>query len=535
MGKIAIQMASKQMGRIFSFMPAMVGCYRHNNVTNPARQYNTLGVKQLRMRPKPPEHTIDRQLAHNEERLRLLVESVSDYAIIMLDPEGCVASWNLGAQRLNGYTEDEILGHHFSILYTPEDAASGKAEKELQTAREARRFEEEGWRVRKDGTRYWANVVLTPVEEDGTLRGYAKVVRDVTVKRELRDQEQRFKLMIDSVKDYAIFMLDPEGKVSSWNPGAERIKGYKAEEILGHHFSQFYLPEEARSGKPQRELDIAIAEGKYEEEGWRLRKDGSRFWANVVITPVRNDQGELQGFAKVTRDMTSRREIEVHLRELNSQLESFAYSVSHDLRAPLRNIAITARMLLEDAGPELSTENRELLEEQVRSASKLSQVITDLLALSRISRAEMTTSAVDLSALAHEVGDEVLSKADGNSCTFDIQKNLTGVGDRTLLRGVLLNLFENACKFSPAGGRIFFGVEVSEGQEAFVVRDEGIGFSMEYAAKIFQPFERLVNDDEFQGTGIGLANVQRAISRHGGRVWARSEPGKGASFYFTLA
>ncbi len=453
----------------------------------------------------------------------------------MLDPEGLVASWNPGAEQINGYPQEEVLGQHFSIFYTPEDVAAGLAETELQTAREQGRFEDEGWRVKKDGTLYWANVVLTPVEEEGVLRGYAKVVRDITERRNLLGQEQRFRHLVESVKDYAIFMLDTEGRVSSWNPGAERIKGYLAEEILGQHFSKFYPGEDAQAGKPDRELEIARTEGKYEEEGWRLRKDGTRFWASVVITPLRDDHGELQGFAKVTRDMTDRRELELHLRELNTQLESFAYSVAHDLRAPLRNIAITARMLIEDAGEQLTKENRELLEEQVRSASNLGQIITDLLALSRISRFEVSRVALNLSALAREVAVEVRPEEQGSPCVFDIQDNLRVNGDATLLRVVLLNLFENACKFSPQGGQVFFGFELVDGQEAFVVRDQGIGFSEEYAKKVFEPFERLVSDAEYEGTGIGLASVQRAIARHGGRVWAHSKPGQGSSFYFTLS
>jgi len=482
----------------------------------------------------PKTYSFERQLAHSEERLKLLVESVSDYAIFMLDPDGIVASWNSGAENITGYAASEIIGQHFSVFYTDEDLQLRKPERELETAISVGRFEEEGWRLRKDGSRYWASAVLTPVLEEGILRGFAKVVRDITDTRQFQNSEERFKLLVDSVKEYAIFMLDPEGRVSSWNPGAQRIKGYAAKDILGHHFSRFYLEEDIQSGKPQRELEIAIAEGKYEEEGWRLRKDGTKFWANVVITPVRDFKGVLQGFSKVTRDMTSRRETDEQLRDLNRQLEAFAYSVAHDLRQPLRAIAFTSRMVLDDAGPELNPENRGLLETQVRSAMKLAQIVNDLLNLSRISRAEMVYERIDISELARQVAEEMLASERPCVIDIDVQEGLIAFGDRTLITTVLQNLFDNACKFSPEGGRVYFGQELSEGTLAFVVRDWGVGFPMEYAHKIFLPFERLVKEEQFEGTGIGLANVQRAVLRHGGRVWAESEPGKGSSFYFTL-
>jgi len=285
----------------------------------PMSQANTLRADDAP--PAPSERpTVSRPkteaaLAVSEEQFRMLVTGVKDYAIFMLDPQGYVVTWNAGAERIKQYRADEILGQHFSRFYAPEDLNTGKLEHELQVAAVEGKFEEEGWRVRKDGTRFWASVVLTALHgDDGTLRGFAKVTRDLTERRrseeELKASEERFRMLVGGVKDYAIFMLDPTGHVVTWNAGAERIKGYKAEEIVGSHFSRFYMDEDIAARKPEKELEIAEHEGKYEEEGWRLRKDGTRFWANVVLTGLFDKAGRLYGFSKVTRDISERRESE---------------------------------------------------------------------------------------------------------------------------------------------------------------------------------------------------------------------------------
>ncbi|UOX91261.1 PAS domain S-box protein [Amycolatopsis sp. FBCC-B4732] len=256
----------------------------------------------------------------DDDRFRLLVQGVLDYAIFMLDPQGRISSWNVGAERIKGYRAEEIIGQHFSVFYPPEDVAAGKPARELEVAAAEGRLEDEGWRIREDGTRFWANVVITALYDDrGELKGFGKVTRDVSDRRAaevaLRESEERFRLLVQSVVDYAIFVLDPQGRISSWNAGAERIKGYRAEEIIGQHFSVFYPAEDVAAGKPARELELAAAEGRLEDEGWRVRKDGTRFWANVVITALLDDRGRLQGFGKVTRDMTERRNAEQALRD----------------------------------------------------------------------------------------------------------------------------------------------------------------------------------------------------------------------------
>ncbi|MBE1495196.1 PAS domain S-box-containing protein [Amycolatopsis lexingtonensis] len=256
----------------------------------------------------------------DDDRFRMLVQGVLDYAIFMLDTRGRISSWNAGAARIKGYSEDEILGQHFSVFYPPEDVAAGKPDRELEVAAAAGRLEDEGWRIRKDGTRFWANVVITALYDDrGRLKGFGKVTRDMTDRRAaevaLRESEERFRLLVQSVVDYAIFVLDPQGRISSWNTGAARIKGYSEDEILGRHFSVFYPAEDVAAGKPDRELEVAAAAGRLEDEGWRVRKDGTRFWANVVITALLDERGRLQGFGKVTRDMTERRNAEQALRD----------------------------------------------------------------------------------------------------------------------------------------------------------------------------------------------------------------------------
>jgi PAS domain S-box-containing protein len=252
------------------------------------------------------------QSLEGSSELRAVTDAVRDYAIFLLDTTGRILTWNTGAQRLKGYAPAEIIGQSFHRFYTEEDRLAGRPQRLLQIAASEGRVEDEGWRVRKDGSRFWADVVLSPIRgSDGGVRGYVKVTRDLTDRRRVEEQlkhsEERIRLMIHSVRDYAIFLLDPTGHVVSWNTGAERLKGYSADEIIGRHFSIFYPAEEIAARKPERELEIATTAGRFEEEGIRLRKDGSRFWATVLITPVRTPQGELVGFTKVTRDMTERR------------------------------------------------------------------------------------------------------------------------------------------------------------------------------------------------------------------------------------
>ncbi len=372
---------------------------------------------------------------------------------------------------------------------------------------------------------------------------YQEMGKRSMAEESLRQSEERFRLMTARVKEYAIFMLDPDGHVISWNEGASRIKGYAAEEIIGQHFSRFYPAEDIAKGKPDYELEIAAARGQFEDEGWRVRKDGSRFWANVVITALRDERGRLRGFAKVSRDMTERRradeEIEhqnAQLKAANKELDAFSYSVAHDLRAPLRAIDGFSQAVLEDYKDHIPEEGRLCLERVRAGAVRMAQLIDDLLNLARISRTEIVRSNIDLSRLAEQVTSQLQASGDGRQVHVSISPGIVATGDRSLLRIVLENLLGNAWKFTSKQpvAEIRFGVQDESGERVLFVRDNGHGFDMRYADKLFGVFQRLHRDSEFPGTGVGLATVQRIIHRHGGRIWAEGTVGEGATFYFVL-
>jgi PAS domain S-box-containing protein len=473
------------------------------------------------------------------DSFRLLVEGVRDYAIFMLDGAGRVLTWNAGAERLKGYSAKQIIGQHFSCFYPPDAIQAGKPARLLALAARDGRVEDEGWRVRRDGSRFWADVIITALRDaDGSVLGFAKVTRDMTERRRaeqaLHDSEERFRLLVESVKDYAIFMLDPAGRVASWNRGAEAIKGYAAEEILGQHFSIFYTPEDVASGKPQQHLDAAVRDGRVEEDGWRVRKDGTRFWADTVLTALRDPAGTLVGFGKVTRDLTMRRRIEEQLTQSNAELERFSYSVSHDLRAPLRAINGYAQAVLEDYGAALDAEGKRFLGVIRDSAKRGGELIDALLNFSRLGRQPLSLEPVDLTELARGVVDEL--RRSGEAIDVIVDPLPPARGDRTLLRQVLVNLIGNAIKFSR--GRPHPEIEIGARREGaavvYFVRDNGVGFDMRYADKLFGVFQRLHRADEFEGTGVGLALAQRIVQRHGGRIWADGKMDGGATFFFTL-
>ncbi len=475
------------------------------------------------------------------ETFRLLVEGVQDYAIFMLDGAGRVSTWNSGAERIKGYRAEEIVGQHFSRFYPPEAIAEGKPARLLAIAARDGRVEDEGWRMRKDGTRFWADVILTALRDsEGAVVGFAKVTRDLTERKEAQDalhrSEQTFQLLVESVRDYAIFMLDPDGRIASWNAAAERIKGYSAQEIIGEHFSIFYPPEDVAQGKPRWELESAQNEGRHEDEGWRLRKDGTRFWANVVISPMLDAHGGLIGYAKVTRDLTQRRRAEQALAQTNQELERFSYSVSHDLRAPLRAINGYAQALWEDHAEKLGDEGKRLLA-VIRDSAKLGgQPIDGLLSFSRVGRQALARGTVNVTALAQSVVAELRQTQGAVAVEAVISPLPPASGDAALLRQVLVNLIGNAFKFSAkrAHPKVEIGVEQNGSEAAYYVKDNGVGFDMQYANKLFGVFQRLHRPDEFEGTGVGLALAQRIIQRHGGRIWAEGKVDEGATFRFTL-
>jgi PAS domain S-box-containing protein len=487
---------------------------------------------------------------------RLLVESVRDYAIFALDATGHIASWNIGAERLKGYTRAEILGRHFSAFYPPEDIAAGKPEWELERAEQDGRVEDEGWRVRKNGTLFWASVTITAMRnEAGELVGFAKVTRDLTDRRrtesELRESEERFRLLIQGVQDYAIFMLDPDGRVASWNAGAARIKGYAANEIIGRHFSTFYPMSEVEAGKPAWELEAAARDGKYEEEGWRLRKDGSSFWANVLITAIRGHDGALIGFAKVTRDLTERKAAEerkvadarrIADAEASSRTKSeFLTALSHEIRTPINATLGYTELLMVGIGGEISPQQREYLQRIRGTQEHLLRIITDLLNYGRIeaSRMQYDIAVVPL----HGVIETVLPMVQPQALAKALEvkhvacpATLSARADRIKVEQIVLNLVSNAVKFTPTGGRVDVSCARRDASVQIIVSDTGPGVPIEKQSTIFEPFVQLGRTltSGHEGTGLGLA-ISRDLARAmGGDVTVTSAPGQGSTFTLEL-
>jgi hypothetical protein len=503
-------------------------------------------------------------LRESDEPFRLLVESVKDYAIFMLDPDGRVLSWNAGAELIKGYRAEEIIGEHFSKFYPPE--AGDFPAQELRAAVAAGRFQDEGWRVRKDGSRFWANVVITPLYgADKTLVGFAKVTRDLTERRDyeerLRDSEERFRLLVEGVSDYAIFMLDVNGAVATWNAGAARIKGYSAEEIIGQHFRKFYPEDAVESGWPEHELRVATAEGRFVDEGWRVRRDGSRFWAHVNITALRDDAGRLRGFAKLTRDLTERRRteaLEASGAEREAMLETernarmlaqrtarmkdeFLATLSHELRTPLNAILGWAQLLHSREAPGTAELHRgmEIIERNARAQVRL---IDDLLDLSRImaGRFRLDVQQVSLVEIVRSALDSIEPTAQTKGVRLESVLDPQSVivsGDPARLQQVFWNLLTNAVKFTPKGGRVQVLLQRVNSHIEFSVSDTGIGIPASFLPHVFERFSQKDSSThrEYGGLGLGLAISKQLVDLHGGSIRAKSMgEGHGATLVVTL-
>jgi PAS domain S-box-containing protein len=457
----------------------------------------------------------DKETAHPlglSDPYRQLVQGIQDDAIYLLDREGHIVSWNRGAERLTGYAAAEILGQHFSVFYPAEAIERRWPQQELKVARETGRLEHEGWRLRKDGTRFCAEVVISAMyDESGALRGFSKVTRDLSERRRheetLRQSEQRFRLLVEGVKDYAIFMLDPEGRVTSWNGGAQRVKGYKAPEIIGRHFSAFY-PQEAIDKKwPEQELAMAREHGRFEDEGPRLRKDGTTFWAGVAVTPLYDREGVLLGYAQVTRDLSDRKRMEA-LEKAERQTSEFLAMLAHELRNPLAPINNALHLLARKPAADPTEQwAREVLQ---RQTAQMTRLVDDLLDVSRITR-----SAIALDKQPLDVRGVVRAAVDGSmqwmqarghkvSVELAADEALTVLADEARLTQVVQNLLHNAARYTREGGQVAVSARREDGEVLIAVKDSAIGMDA-------QPLQ----------SGFDLTLVQRLVRLHGGTVQAR--------------
>lgn len=486
----------------------------------------------------------ERDLFESERNFRLLVEGITDYAIFMLDPEGRVTNWNAGAERIKGYRASEIIGKHFSVFYTPEDLAVDLPRRALETARNEKHFLAEGWRVRKDGSRFFASVVIDPIYENSVLIGFAKITRDITERQnaisELLKSESQFKTLVGGVTDYALYMLDPQGIVANWNIGGQRIKGYTSEEIVGQHFSLFYTPADQAAGKPARALKIALETGRYDEEGWRVRKDGSFFWASVVIDPIRSDAGELIGFAKITRDITERKEAHDKLLQVQRQLAEsqkldalgqLTGGVAHDFNNLLMIIMAGIQTIKKEV---TSTKSIRAVQSIETASQRASSLTRQLLSFAR--RQSVQPQTIRLAERFDTLRD-VLKVGLGSMIEFsiDVEDGVWNVVvDPSEFETALLNLVVNARDALPDGGSIT--VRAANNPEKnhveISVEDNGVGIPNDIVAKVFDPF--FTTKSVGKGTGLGLSQVHGFAHQAGGSVGLKSTLGQGTKITICL-
>lgn len=498
-----------------------------------------------------PSHSL---AAVEEMSFRRLVDSITDYAIYMLDSQGIISTWNQGAQRFKGYTAAEILGQHFSRFYTEEDKLAGEPARALHAAAHEGKYEKEGWRVRKGGERFWAHVVIDPIrDEDGKLIGFAKITRDVTERRNtqqaLLESEKRFSLLVQGVTDYAIYMLDPQGHVTNWNGGANRIKGYAAEEIIGQHFSRFYTPEDRSAGLPFQALKIAEREGKYEKEGWRIRKDGTRFWAHVIIDAIRDENGKLIGFAKVTRDITERKEAQEALEQAREALVQaqkmeavgqLTGGIAHDFNNLLQALGGCLTMIARRTDqPDIQP----LLQAGRQAVDRGAKLVQQLMTFARGESLRPETLALPDRILGMAGLLERVLRADIRLNTR-FTPDLWPVDlDPTQFELAIINLAVNARDAMPNGGSLLIKAENvtlppgnPRGLEGdFVhlsVADTGTGMPAEVKARAFDPF--FTTKEVGKGSGLGLAQVYGLAHQGGGTAWIDSEEGRGTTINLLL-
>lgn len=507
-----------------------------------------------------------------EDKFSLLVDSVKDYAIFLMDVNGYIQSWNKGAERIKGYKAREIIGKHFSIFYTQKDIQRNHPQNELRLALLNGKYEEEGWRIRKNGTTFWANVTITPMkDQNGIHVGFAKVTRDLSERKEAEEKlklsEERHRRMFEGIKDYAMIMLDENGKVTSWNEGARRINGYEASEIIGKYFSIFYDPQDINMGKCEYELKEAAETGRFEDEGWRLRKDGTKFWASVLLTSIRNDEGKVIGFSKVTRDITDKKrandllkmaynDLEKRVEERTNELmkankdlqeaiqtrDEFLSIASHELRTPLTPLKLQIQTFISSVQKKtiqkMTEEKLERMAENCdRAISRLSALVDNLLDVSRINSGRLTLNfeEVDLTEIAEDLMQRYSPEMERTETivTLNYDRPVIGMFDKLRFEQVIQNLLMNALKY---GNRNPVYIEINEepGYAVLTVSDKGIGIKEIDKERIFKRFERVDSSVNVGGLGLGLYITKQIVDSHNGSIEVESSMGKGTTFRVKL-
>jgi PAS domain S-box-containing protein len=490
----------------------------------------------------------EKHLAQMEARYRGLLEAAPD-AMVVVNRNGEIVLLNVQAEKQFGYRRDELLGRKVKSII-PEGFAERLIADGTRTAAEAL-AQQIGTGIElngrcKDGSEFPIEIMLSPLESaEGIL--VTAAIRDITERKRvedaLRDSEERFRLMASGVKDYANVMLDPEGFIVSWNEGGERLKGFRAEEIIGEHFSRFYSAEDISKGLPAMELKQAKENGRFEGEGWRVRKDGSRFLANIVITALRDEKGKLRGFGKITRDITERRRAEEHLtktmedlKRSNEELGQFAYVASHDLQEPLRMVASYTQLLAQRYKGRLDSDADEFIAFAVDGCNRMQGLIQDLLSYSRAGANAEPLREISCEGALEKTLRNLRPTIQDSGAMVTHDSLPTIMTDETQLVQVFQNLIANAIKYHGAEPPLVHvsATRNSVNEWVFSVRDNGMGMEPQYFERIFILFQRLHGQKEFAGTGIGLAMCKKIVDRLGGRIWVESQPTKGSTFYFAL-
>jgi PAS domain S-box-containing protein len=369
----------------------------------------------------------------------------------------------------------------------------------------------------------------------------------------IKESEDKFRLLVSGVKDYAIFMLDERGIIASWNEGAQRIKGYKADEIIGSHFSRFYTEKDLLENKPQHELAIALEEGRFEEEGWRVRKDGSLFMAHVLITPIKTETGKLKGYAKITRDITEQRKLVADIKELNDlkatlnnnldelkrsneDLQQFAYVCSHDLQEPLRVISNYSQLLAKRyTNKVLDHTAVEFIEITIDAAKRMQGLINDLLAYSRVQSRPREFETVDCNEVLKKVLANLMIPIEEVGAIVQVDQLPSVRADASQLQQLFQNIIGNAIKFRQTQTpEVSITFQMDSTRYIFAIKDNGLGFDAKYADRIFIMFQRLHAREAYPGSGMGLAICKKIVERHKGQLWVESKTGEGSTFYFAL-